>query len=49
MRAEAAGVLKLLIDNAGKDKDPDFDLRKNLFANLGDDLITYQKIPGNSP
>ena len=26
-----------------KEKDPDFDLKKNLFGNLGDDFITYQK------
>ena len=42
---QMAGVLKLLLDNAGKDKDPDFDLRKNLIANLGDDVISYQKSP----
>jgi hypothetical protein len=42
---QMAGVIKLLVDNAGKDKDPDFDLRKNLIANLGDDIVTYQKAP----
>ncbi len=26
-------------------KDPDFDLRKNLIGNLGDDFINYQKAP----
>jgi hypothetical protein len=26
-----------------KEKDPDFDLKKNLFGNLGDDFIYYQK------
>jgi len=25
--------------------EPDFDIRKNIFANLGDDLITYEKSP----
>ena len=30
--------------NARKN-DPDFDLRKNLIANLGDDFISYQKAP----
>ncbi len=40
-----AGVIKLIVDNAGKDKDPSFDLRKNLIANLGDDIISYQKPP----
>jgi|YelNatPaOPRAMG01_1025707.scaffolds.fasta_scaffold01182_4 hypothetical protein len=42
---QMAGVLKLLIDNAGKDKDPEFDLRKSLIANLGDDIISFQKAP----
>jgi hypothetical protein len=42
---QMAGVLKLLIDNAGKDKDPNFDLRQNVIANLGDDIISYQKLP----
>jgi len=40
----AAGI-KAMIDMAGKDKDPDFDLRKNLIANLGDDFIAYSKTP----
>jgi len=32
-----------------RQKDPDFDLRKNLIANLGDDFISYQKAPvGNT-
>lgn len=31
-------------------KDPSFDLRKNLFNNLGDDLINYEKAPtGTTP
>ncbi len=30
-------------NEAAKQKDPDFDLRKNLFGNLGDDLIIYEK------
>jgi len=42
---QMAGVLKLFLDSAGKDKDPDFDIRKQLFANLGDDVISYQKNP----
>lgn len=36
-------LLKTVIDMAGKDKDPNFDLRKNLIANLGDDLVSYEK------
>ncbi len=42
---QAAGVIKMIMDAAGKDKDPNFDLRKNLIANLGDDIISYQKTP----
>jgi hypothetical protein len=34
---------------AAKQKDPDFDMNKNFFGNLGDDIISYQKSPtGNS-
>ena len=37
-------------NNAAREKDPDFDIRKNLFDNLGDDMISYQKAPtGNTP
>jgi len=42
---QVAGVLKLFLDSAGKEKDPDFDIRKQLFANLGDDVISYEKSP----
>jgi hypothetical protein len=38
-------LLKTVIDMAGKDKDPNFDLRKNMIANLGDDLVSYEKVP----
>lgn len=45
--------INFLIDTANtaaKEKDPGFDLKKNLIANLGDDLVSYQKAPrGNSP
>jgi hypothetical protein len=44
----AAGGLKLVFDNVGKDKDPDFDLRRDLIGNLGDDVINYQKAPRSS-
>ena len=40
-----AGTVKLVMDSAGKDKDPNFDLRKNLIENLGDDIISYSKAP----
>ncbi|HWH70252.1 MAG TPA: hypothetical protein VNT26_12770, partial [Candidatus Sulfotelmatobacter sp.] len=42
-----AGV-NFLIDTANlaaKEKDPGFDVRKNLIGNLGDDIITYEKAP----
>ena len=46
----ASGGLKLIFDSAGKEKDPNFDLRGDLIANLGDDVITFQKNPrGSSP
>jgi hypothetical protein len=32
-------------NEAAKLDDPDYDIRKNLFGNLGDDLITYEKAP----
>jgi len=42
---QMGGGLKLIMETAGKDKDPNFDLKKELIGNLGDDLITYQKNP----
>ena len=42
---QIANVVKFMIDYAGKDKDPNFDLRASLIDNLGDDLITYEKAP----
>ena len=30
-------------NTAAKEKDPSFDIRKNLIGNLGDDIITYEK------
>lgn len=44
---QAGTLIKMMMENAGKDKDPNFDLRKNLIANLGDDVISYQKSPRN--
>jgi hypothetical protein len=37
-----SGALDLVFSTAGKDKDKDYDLRKELIGNLGDDLITFQ-------
>jgi hypothetical protein len=42
---QMGGGLKLILETAGKDKDPNFDLRKELIGNLGDDLISFQKNP----
>jgi Protein of unknown function (DUF3352) len=42
---QLAGGIKMMVDLAGKDKDPNFDLRKSLIANLGDDMISFQKAP----
>jgi len=33
------------VNALARQKDPDFDVRKNLIANLGDDFISYQKAP----
>jgi hypothetical protein len=49
---QAVGGIDFMLGSAeakAKEKDPDFDLQKNLFGNLGDDFITYQKpARGNS-
>ena len=42
---QASGMLQLYLGTLGKDKDPNFDFQKSFVANLGDDLITYQKSP----
>ena len=42
---QMGGGLKLIMETAGKDKDPNFDLRKELIGNLGDDFISYTKNP----
>jgi hypothetical protein len=41
------GGVNFLIDSANnmaKDKDPGFDIRKNLLGNIGDDIISYEKV-----
>ena len=45
---QLVGGLNFLLDTANtaaRDKDPGFDIRKNLIGNLGDDMITYEKAP----
>ena len=47
----AKGAISFAIDTANaaaKEKDPDFDLNKNLFGNIGDDMISYEKAPKGS-
>jgi hypothetical protein len=34
-----------LANSSAQQKDPGFDLRNNLFGNLGDDIVSYQKSP----
>jgi hypothetical protein len=47
---QLAGFAQMMISTAGKDKDPNFDLKKQVVGNLGDDLITYSKAPvGDTP
>lgn len=42
----APGTLNFILGNANEAMrvdDPEFDIRKNIFANLGDDMISFQK------
>lgn len=40
-----AGFVSMMIDQAGKAKNPDFDFRRQFIANLGNDLISLQWAP----
>ncbi len=42
---EMSGALQMMMGAAGKDKDANFDLKKALIGNLGDDIVSYQKNP----
>jgi hypothetical protein len=45
---QAKTAINFMVDtanSAAKDKDPDFDLNKNFFGNLGDDLVSIEKAP----
>ena len=42
------GFVQMMVAQAGKEKDPSFDLKKNVVGNLGDDIITYSKAPKGS-
>src|SRR5206468_156625 len=50
---QSVSYLNLLLDTAtanAKEKDPNFDVKKNLIGNLGDDMVSYEKAPkGSSP
>src|SRR5262245_8581875 len=45
MFPSASSVFRLVLDNAGKDIDLAFDARTDLIANLGDDVISFEKHP----
>ncbi|MBI4328150.1 MAG: hypothetical protein HY674_23210, partial [Chloroflexi bacterium] len=45
---QIAGMLQLSLEAIGKDKDPNFDFKKNLIGGLGDDFMTIQKVPRSS-
>lgn len=42
---EFGALVQMGMATAGKDKDPNFDLRRNFLGNLGDDFIVYEKAP----
>lgn len=45
LNPQMAGVVTLVVENIGKDKDPNFDLRKQIIGNLGADFVTVQQTP----
>jgi len=46
---QAGSVMELMFQTAGKDKDPNYNLKAELLGNLGDDLINYDFPPrGNT-
>lgn len=47
MSPELSGLLQMTLSAAGKSKDPAFDFRKSFIENLGDDFISYRKLPKN--
>jgi hypothetical protein len=40
-----ANLMKTMLELAGKQDNPNFDFRKQIIGNLGDDLISYEKTP----
>jgi hypothetical protein len=48
MSPQSLNTLNFLLDTANlaaRERDPGFDIRKNLIGNLGDDMIGYEKAP----
>ena len=45
---QIAGVLQMTMSLIGKDRDPNFDFRKNFIENLGDDFIIAQWPPAST-
>jgi hypothetical protein len=41
----ARGIVEMMFSSVGKDQDPNFDLRRELFGNLGDDLMVIERAP----
>lgn len=42
---QLSGILQMSLAGIGKEKDPNFDLKKSLIGILGDDFISFQKSP----
>ncbi|MBM3876514.1 MAG: hypothetical protein FJ386_07325 [Verrucomicrobia bacterium] len=42
---QLGALMQLGVANAGKDKDPNFDFKKNVIGNLGTDILMLQKAP----
>jgi hypothetical protein len=42
---ELSGLIQMMVNTVGKDKDPAFDFKKNFIGNVGDDFLSYQKNP----
>lgn len=40
-----SGAAQLILETAGKDKDPNFDLKQSLIGSLGNDIISFEKAP----
>jgi hypothetical protein len=45
MSPQLGGLLSMSLGALGKDKDPKFDFRQMFFGNLGDDYVSFEKVP----